>query len=346
MDCRPTFLCFVVLSCVACGGGETTNAGAGGSDAGNGGATSPTAGSGGFQLGGGGSAHAGGSSAGSSPGGTSSAGSGALIDAPFVPKRLASGSAQNCVITKDQALYCWGFGSGGGGAAKYTQVSHQTEHHCAVDTTGKIDCFESSPLQTAIPTGSFVEVRVGVHAACAKDIASKLTCWTDGFAESAPILTGIPDQPVKHFYISNDTGCAVLQSGTTTCWGPTLASPKRNMPPRTDFLVVGGDVALFGIAPDQTIIGWGFDLVTPEAPPGNDYVQIAGGESHTAGLHADGTVTVVGIEASPAPGGVKFVEISAGNGQTCGIDTAGAVHCWGNGTTAWFKSPPDTVRAF
>jgi hypothetical protein len=249
------------------------------------------------------------------------------------------------VITKDQALYCWGFG-GGSGTGKYTQVSHQTSHHCAVDTAGKIDCFESSPLQTAIPSGTFVEVRVGIHAACARDMANKLTCWTDGFAESAPILEGIPDQPVRHYYVSNDTGCAVLESGTTTCWGPTLGTPTRNMPPRTDFLVVGGSVALFGIAPDRSIVGWGFSIATPESPPGNDYVQIADGESHTAGLHADGTVTVAGIGGTPAPGGVKFVELSAGDGQTCGIDTVGAVHCWGDGTDSWFKSPPDTVRAF
>jgi hypothetical protein len=333
------------LACAACGGDDDSDpkgASGGGAGGSGGGAAGSSAGA---KAGGSGSVA--GSSSGSGSGGAAagSGGGGSTITEPFVATRLASGSAQNCVITKEQGLYCWGFGPTGGGA-KYTQVSHQTEHHCAVDTTGKIDCFESSPLQSAIPTGTFTEVRVAIHGACAKDMQSKLTCWTDGNATSGALVSDVPTEAVKTFYVANDTGCAVLMSGTTQCWGFTSETTKRTMPPRSDFVVVSGGVALFGITPDGAIVGWGIGISTPDTPAGNDYVQIVDGEAHSAGLHADGTVTVVGPDAMPAPAGVKFVELSAGDGQTCGIDTTGAVHCWGSGTDAWFKSPPDTVRAF
>jgi hypothetical protein len=333
---------FACLACAACGGDDDPDPN-GASSGGAGGSGGAAAGSSAGAMTGGSGGLAGSSSG--SGGAAGSGGGGSIITEPFVAKRLASGSAQNCVITKEQRLYCWGFGPGGG-AARYTQVSHQTEHHCAVDTTGKIDCFESSPLQTAIPTGTFSEVRVAVHGACAKDMQSKLTCWTDGNSGSAALVTDVPTEAVKSFYVANDTGCAVLMSGTTQCWGHTSATSKRTMPPRTDFVVLGGAVALFGITPEGTVVGWGLGISTPDVPAGSDYVQIADGEAHTAGLHADGTVTVSGPDAMPAPTGVKFVELSAGDGQTCGIDTTGAVHCWGSGTNSWFESPPDTVRAF
>ncbi len=341
MQSRTAALVLVLLTSTACGG---TDGDSPGGESGSGGKAGGASGSGGSALAG---ANAGGSSAGSAAGpagGTSGGGGATTLGEPFVPKRLGSGNAQNCVVTQEQDLYCWGSGPTGG-SAKYVQVSHQTEHHCALDTTGKIDCFESSPLQSAIPSGTFSEVRVAVHGACAKDMQGMLTCWTDGNESAAKLVSDAPSEAVESFYVSLDTGCAVLASGGNTCWGFDSDNSLRTMPPRNDFVVFGGSVPIVGIAPDHSLVAFGLGF-PPDVPPGNDYVQVAVGDDHVVGLHADGSVSSVGTDAVAAPAGVKFVEVSAGDGQTCGITSSGSVQCWGNDTSAWFKSPPDTVRAF
>jgi len=284
-------------------------------------------------------------------GGTSDGGASPTLGAPFIPTRIASNEYENCVITQEQRLYCWGreaspppYTSGMNGNIE--QVSMQYSHRCTI-AADQVHCasgllHDGRPMQS-----SYAEVRIGVHAACARDIQGMITCWTDGNAEATPILENLPTEPVKSFYMSFDTACALLISGTTHCWGFEAMGSMRLEPPRRDFLAVGGWGRMYGIAPDGSVLGWGLGAgLTPEVPPGRDYVQIAAGEEHLAMLRADGTVDSVGEDAAVEPAGVLFVELSAGDAQTCGITSVGTVRCWGKQTGGRFESPPETVRAF
>jgi hypothetical protein len=331
-----------VLLLAACGGSENPDDGNGGGAAGSAGsAAEGGAGSGGTPAGGSGGVSPGGA-AGADSGGDAGAGS-APVDAPLLARRLASSDDLNCVITDEAALHCWGFGSGLGATATYTQVSAQSGRTCAIEEDGSIDCFVSSPFQDNIPPGSFVEVRVGTHAACAKDDGGLLTCWDDGQAPA--VIADAPSDPVSFFTFGFDSACAVLESGGVTCWGDDTGYPARLQPPHDDYVAMDGESALFGIRTDSTVEGWGWEFAEPQVPSGDGYVQLAAGAEHVCGLHADGTVTCAGLEATAAPEGERFVELSAGDGQTCGIAVDGRVLCWGvDGSEN--ESPPDTIRAF
>lgn len=338
---RVVALWVALLGTTACGADDkpatsaTDQGGAGGAAGGKSGGT------GGLPLG---SAGAGSSSGG---GGSGSAG-GVVLGAPFIPTRIASNADENCVITKEQQLYCWGIGAPREPnltQGSYVQISMQGSYRCAI-AGEQVSCFSSGVDANRPKQGSFAEVRMGLHTACARNTQGMMTCWTDGNAEAASIAMNLPSEPVKSFYVSLDTACAVLVSGSTHCWGFDSGQGERVIPPRSDFLAVGGYVAMYGIAPDGSVVGWGFEVATPEVPPGSEYVQIAAGEEHLAMLRADGTVDSVGTDAATEPADVRFVELSAGDGQTCGITTTGSVRCWGNETGGRFDSPPDTVRAW
>lgn len=341
---RVVALCAALSTFAACGEDkkprDSATAGAG------------TGGTTGNALGGAGGVSPGTSGAGAGAGsGANGGGANPALGAPFIPTRIASNEDENCVITREQQLYCWGkqtspppYTPGVRGIT--TQVSMQWTYRCTI-AGEKIDCasgvaHDARPLQ-----GVYAEVRMGLHAACARDKQGMITCWTDGNAEAAPILENLPTEPAKSFYIALDTACALLVSGTTYCWGFDAMDYMRLDPPRSDFLAVGGWTEMYGIAPDGSVVGWGLGpSVRLELSPGQDYVQIAAGTEHLAMLRADGTVDSVGDDAAVEPTDVRFVELSAGDGQTCGITGTGTVHCWGNETGGRFASPPETVRAF
>lgn len=342
IDRRRISLLFL-MAALGCGGGDDENSNVGG------GAGSAGAGTAGSSTPQGGSTTAGG--VGGTNASSGSGGSGApSLGAPFVPTRLASLDRGNCVVTKSQILYCWGKGAPTTSELKYTQVSAQFDQTCAIladgdaQPTGNVWCF-GAKLNASTPPGTFEEVRVSQHSACARNAQNLLTCWTDGDATVAPIVAGVPKEPVKNFYLMEDTACAVMQTGAVKCWGWDLVEYPRLVPKRSDYLVLGGYHELFGIGPDAAISGWGL-TAEPPSPPGKDYVQLAVGEDHFAALHSSGLVSSIGQDAATAPMGVEFVEISAGVGQTCGITKAGTVTCWGKGTDPEFKAPPDAVQIF
>lgn len=335
----------LLLTTLGCGGDDEPKDGAtGGGGSAGGNISGGGAGKGGTSATGG-SAGSGGNNGGAAGGG------GPELGPPFVAKRIASIDGGNCVITKAEQLYCWGVGVPPKSDLHYTQVSGQFERVCAVLAaesaleTGNVWCF-SEVLNAGTPMGTFAEVRVSEHSACARNAENVLTCWTDGNADAAPIVSGAPKAAVKSFYLMSDTACAVMQSGTTQCWGRDLASGPRLVPKRTDYVALGGYQQLFGIAPDGSISGWGLNDIDPIVPSGNDFVQLAGGEDHLAALHANGLVSGAGPEAAAAPVGVEFVELSAGAGQTCGVTRAGTVTCWGDGSGPEFKAPPEAVQVF
>jgi hypothetical protein len=338
---------------LGCGGGDDpANPGSAGSSGVGGAGTSGsgTGGTGGSAAGAGAGGTAGSSAVAGNGGTGGSSGGGGSLGTPFVPTRIASNAGGNCVITKDQLLYCWGSNVPAEDVIKYVQVSAQFERVCAILAgdevpTGNVWCFNST-LNANTPPGKFEEVRVSEHGACARNAQNVLSCWTDGDADAAALISGAPTAPVKSFYLMQDTACAVMQTGTVQCWGREQPMSPRLTPARTDYVTVGGYRQLFGIAPDGSISGWGLGDVMPRAPGGNDFVQLAAGADHLAALRSNGQVASVGDDAADAPEGAELVELSAGDGQTCGITKAGSVICWGDGTGPQFKPPPQAVQIF
>lgn len=337
---------------VACGGGDDpVSPGAAGGVGVAGTSGGGTSGTGGGAAGSGAGGLAGSSAAGSSGGASGSAAGGGSLSKPFVPTRIASNDGGNCVITKEQLLYCWGSNNvPSEDVIKYLQVSAQFERVCAILAgdevpTGNVWCFNTE-LNANIPPGKFEEVRVSEHGACVRNAQNLLSCWTDGNADAAALVSGAPQEPVKSFYLMQDTACAVMQTGTVQCWGREQPMYPRLTPARTDYVTVGGYRQLFGIAPDGSISGWGFGAIMPRTPDGNDFVQIAAGVDHIAALRSNGQAAIVGDHTADPPVGTEFVELSAGDGQTCGITKTGSVTCWGMGTGPQFQPPPKAVQIF
>jgi len=84
---------------------------------------------------------------------------------------------------------------------------------------------------------------------------------------------------------------------------------------------------------EGSIVGWGYNYIgqaTP--PPGNDYVAIAAGDSHSLALKSDGSIEGWGYnyfdQATP-PLGNDYVAIAAGDFHSLALKSDGSIEGWG-----------------
>jgi alpha-tubulin suppressor-like RCC1 family protein len=103
----------------------------------------------------------------------------------------------------------------------------------------------------------------------------------------------------------------------------------RNLPTWPDLPELDADTAGETGSPTDT------GVVTPvetNVSTDSDYIDVAVGNYHSCGLHADGRVICwgdrAGVRAEP-PEGVAFVSIDGGADHTCGVRSDGGVECWG-----------------
>lgn len=245
---------------------------------------------------------------------------------------LATGHSHACAVTRDGALYCWGYGGWG-----------QLGNGRQVTTTGPV---------RASASAAFVAVTADFDHTCALDARGTAWCWgvnesgtlghdyTDGVVEGGPIarIAKIP-HPVETSRILTeiDTGgdfrtttCAIEAGGAAWCWGGVYALgngvpgfSSRPVPVDGDHrfsrVSVGQDHAC-AVDDRGSVWCWG----------SNEFGQVGvSGE----GLDACGPR---GAGCAPRPVEVvmegRFASVSAGRSHTCALSTAGEAWCWGDGS--------------
>jgi alpha-tubulin suppressor-like RCC1 family protein len=279
---------------------------------------------------------------------------------------MSAGDGTTCTVRSGGTVWCWGanlrgqLGNGTSGDAVSvpaaasgltgaTSVSISGPQACALLTGGTVRCWgaagaNGAAADTNVPgmvTGitAATAIAVGKTHACALIGDGTVRCWGDdssgqlGNGPGGPSTTAVP---VTVTGITNavaiDAGfsdtCAVLQSGTVTCWGWNLfgqlgdGSTADRSAPVTVPGVTNAIAVTVGAYHTCALLQGG----AAKCWGRSNYGQLGDGTSTS---HSTATA-VVGLNDASS--------ISAGDWATCAVRTGGTVSCWGQGGFAG----PDT----
>ncbi len=187
--------------------------------------------------------------------------------------------------------------------------------------------------------GAWASVAVGTWHSCGIQQTGTLWCW--GPNKSGELGTGRDKswqfQPVQvgtrtdwvFVMAGHNSGCAIPTGGTLWCWG------------RGDHGQLGDGQTAIARTPER--IGTATDWASVSGSNGGTGYET---DSHTCGLHTDGTAWCWGENAAGQVGdGTQddrrtptqvgstsdWTSISAGNARSCGTQADGSLWCWGSG---------------
>jgi alpha-tubulin suppressor-like RCC1 family protein len=121
---------------------------------------------------------------------------------------------------------------------KFRQIATSGFSSCGVTLSGSVKCWGKKPCFTGAssaactaPLGSFEEVTVGFHVACAREKSGRVHCWGDN-------IRGQLNVPEKNFVAIAAGGafvCGIEEDGAVDCWGTRgkMTSPPQDLRLRT-----------------------------------------------------------------------------------------------------------------
>ena len=297
----------------------------------------------------------------------------AVIAAPTpasaLPADVAPLSASknfSCAVTSAGGVKCWGLNTSGqlgnatstsssvpvdvaGLSAGATVVSNGEQHACAI-VSGGAKCWGTGssgqlgnnaslasnvPVDVSGSTSGVIGIDAGTAHTCLVTSAGAAKCWGNGGGgalgggSTAPRTTPGNVAGLTSGVAAISAGasftCAVTSAGGAKCWGlatsgqlGTGSATNRSTP---------GDVS--GLTSGVTAISAGESHACALTSAGavkcwgaNSLGQLGGGSTAASLIPKD----VVGLSSG-------VTAISAGSNHTCAVTSAGAVKCWGFGTT-------------
>ncbi|GAC1524010.1 MAG: hypothetical protein NVS3B10_23620 [Polyangiales bacterium] len=223
------------------------------------------------------------------------------------------------------------------GLANVVDLSVATSHTCALVEGGDVYCFGSNyfgelgdrttnnakkPVK-AVAVSGVKQIATGAEVTCAVLANGSASCWgmndmgqlgqgnTDQLVHGAPMPVLGLDGAVKSIDASSEAGvvCALLECGTTKCWGEKLGDSAGAATPGAVALSVGwkhactmdgaGAVSCFG---------------------SNTFGQLGNASTATA---------ATAVAASGITGAIGF---AVGGNSSCAVFADGSFSCWGDDT--------------
>jgi alpha-tubulin suppressor-like RCC1 family protein len=283
----------------------------------------------------------------------------------WAPQRVSGGHhavalsvrrSASCLVTADDAAYCWGSNGNGELGLGYTG---------GPEVCPQGDACSHAPVRV---TGGhrFVQVEGGVEAggmpwfhSCGLTTARKVYCWgttwrpadtwtgeTEAVIGAAPVLVegGLEFTAIGAGY----KNCGLTASGAAHCWRAT--EPPQPVPGDHVFASISvGPYTACGLDAEGRAYCWLLRSPGPPAAVAGDlrFVALSVGYGHSCGITADGAAycwgrndygqlgdgSIVFLEPVADPvavvGGRTWSYISAGGDFTCGVTTGGEAYCWG-----------------
>lgn len=223
------------------------------------------------------------------------------------------------------------------GLANVVELSVATSHTCALVEGGDVYCFGSNyfgelgdgttnnakkPVKARSVAG-VKALATGAEVTCAVLANGSASCWgmndmgqlgqgnTDKLVHGDPMPVLGLDGPVKSIAASSEAGvvCALLESGTTKCWGERLGDSAGASTPGATMLSVG----------------WKHACVLDGAG------AIACFGSNTRGQlgNASTAPSAGAVAASGVSGAIGF---AVGGNSSCAVFADGSFSCWGDDT--------------
>jgi len=243
-------------------------------------------------------------------------------------------------------------------AANTIAVTTGANHTCALLVTNDLNCwgrntigqlgnsFSGDLADSPVPyfVGNFVGVTafaVGGDQSCAI-VAGQVYCWGDnqyGQIASEPVGIGefrTTPTPISGVTTAIDVVvgaqhvCALLESGTVTCWGrnnqhqlgyagPEMSTIPQEVPGvRGVTTLTAGDNHTCAVQKDQRLICWGSNQ--------NGQLGIVGTEI---------------VNAQQVDDVYDAVAVTAGSAHTCVLSSKRTVQCWGNNAHGQIGVAPD-----
>jgi alpha-tubulin suppressor-like RCC1 family protein len=256
--------------------------------------------------------------------------------------QITTANSFTCALASTGAAYCWGAGSSGqlgngGTAASSVPV--------AVTTSG------------ALSGKTLTQITAGTNFVCALASTGAAYCWgqnTNGqlgngttAASSAPgavTTSGTPLAGVTLTQITAGSGftCALGSTGAAYCWGQNtngqLGNGTITTPQTTATAVTTSGTPLSGVTLTQisagTVYTGSLAAACALASTGTAYCWGAGGSGQLGNTTTTTTQdTAVAVTATGALAGVTLTGITVGTSFACALGSAGAVYCWGLGTS-------------
>jgi alpha-tubulin suppressor-like RCC1 family protein len=224
-------------------------------------------------------------------------------------KQVSAGGIHTCALMEDSTVKCWGNLFVDGGSDQATTPS-------PVDVCADAACVG--------PLSGIASLSGGFKSTCAVTTLGTAKCWGSNMSSilgdgtdadsSVPVdvlsVGGVPLSGVTAVGVGTEAACALLDSGSVTCWGEHGNLGKDSLPGPTASIAIGHGRGCAVVLPDMSAHCWGQ----------NNYGQLGDGTT----LYRPEAVAVTGLTAGVA-------SMSAGqSAHTCAVTLAGALRCWGH----------------
>jgi alpha-tubulin suppressor-like RCC1 family protein len=238
-----------------------------------------------------------------------------------------SGST-TCALSSAGAAYCWGLGTNGELGNGSTTAAQATA--VAVTTSGVLSGV------------TLTQISGGQDQTCALDSTGVAYCWggngsgdlginstTQSLVPVAVSTSGVLSGKVlTHISASgNFISCALDSFGAAYCWGLNSFGQAGNSDTAVNFLVPAT------VAPSQPATVAAGNIHSCEIDSGLAYCW---GDNSNGELGNDSTMTSsvpVAARTGGVLSGVTLTQITTGTNFSCALSSAGAVYCWGLGTS-------------
>ncbi len=261
--------------------------------------------------------------------GSTSEGTGMVADGTIA--HVAVGHAFTCIIRRDGALFCWGYGGTGNLGLELTPIALGDDE--LPSTLGPVDIGDAAR-----------QVSAGGYHTCSARNDGALYCWGGGSSGQLGLSMGVVSTTTPAAGGPVDIGgnaeavalgyehtCALRDTGEVLCWG-------NNVDGRLGY----GDLLNVGL--DET------PAVKGPVAVGGSVRQIVAGRQHTCAVRDDDTVVCWGGNAwgqlgyghkspmsSPGPAlelGGGVMKMTAGGYHNCALLTTRHIVCWGRNDVA------------
>lgn len=264
------------------------------------------------------------------------------------PKSIGAGSGQTCAIRRsDGVVMCWGTGvkarppSRGG----FRQVCGGTLFACALDKTGRVECWGDVEHGVMVPVPSsgrqYSDVSCGlVHACGVRASSGRIDCWR-GFDEAGAQMfdRGQAEPPAGAFESVSAGGlhaCVMRSDGTAMCWGllDEVVESQAQVGPFS--MITSGFRHSCGVRRNGSLRCWGWNPDGQLDSPGGTFVQASAGTDATCATRSSGQLACWGgANAIGQPPSGTYSAVSAGQAHACALTSEGAAVCWGNDSPSW-----------
>jgi hypothetical protein len=283
----------------------------------------------------------------------------------LAPPMVSAGDDTACMV-HDGQVFCWGEGNDGelgNGAAQGARearrvigiddalsVSVGDDIVCALHRDRTVSCWgeaaDSSDANRLTPqrvdgVRDVVDVQAIDRSACALDARGRLICWGARGLQHFPKLP-----PAERMVVRRGVGC-LIQAGPSrdvVCWDFERARPERIKPVSRPWARGAVDLAvnnggLCALTRDTLICGMALDGGVPQSTSLRA-TRIDIEDDRGCALDANGQVHCTSALRGAKAGGLRVVpglppavDLSVGEDFACAITRAGAVWCWGEGSS-------------